>query len=412
MCGGTRSYVSNRYTIQESTGGDWVTYQKKPGTVIYEISSRTGRWIAPISKHPDEDEVLFAPRARFRVTEVERSVERWRRQRREVIRIKMEESGLRKFSAGDESAGQLAKEGGRHRPAPRFFAEPTGFVPVDEAPPLASEEDERLLELVFGPAHAEFAKGDWDESKHPRDDHGRFVFSTGGDVRRALKDPDIRTAYDLNKRTPQYVASEEEKRRIAEEVFRKCPDSLPRPGEPKRAVILLGPPGSGKTAQNEVPDRGRLLLINADDIQEHLSGYEPELAPSYHEAGADIAEKYVLKPAMDEGRNFEVQWVGKTASKVQEMVQRLKRDGYRVELYYMHVTPEESAMRAIRRFRNPNDRRFAPPRYALKLGDRPRQTYESVKQMLDPETDRWAFFDNMVPMGEKPKLVERGGKWD
>jgi len=29
MCGGTRSYVSNRYTIQESTGGDWVTYQKK-----------------------------------------------------------------------------------------------------------------------------------------------------------------------------------------------------------------------------------------------------------------------------------------------------------------------------------------------------------------------------------------------
>jgi predicted ABC-type ATPase len=354
--------------------------------------------------------VLFAPRARFRVT----AVEQW--QPNGTIRIKMEESGLRKFvSAGDEeSAGQLAKEGGRRRAVPRFFAEPTGFVPVDEAPPLASEEDERLLELVFGPAHAEFAKGDWDESRHPRDDHGRFVFTTGGDVRRELKSPDIRAAYDLNKRTPQYVASEEEKRRIAEEVFRKYPDSLPRPGEPKRAVILLGPPGSGKTsiAQNEVPDRGRLLLINSDDIQEQLSGYEPTLAPSYHEASADIAEKYVMEPAIAEGRNFEVQWVGRTASKVENMVRRLKRADYRVELYYMHVTPEESAKRAINRFRDPNDGRFAPPRYALKVGDGPRQTYQSVKQMLDPETDRWAFFDNMVPRGEKPKLVERGGKWD
>ncbi len=169
--------------------------------------------------------MLFAPRARFTVTTVER-------QQSGTIRIKMEELA----SAGDEeSAGQLTKEGGRGG-SPKFFDEPTGFVPVEEVPPLASEEDERLLELVFGPAHAEFAKGDWDESRHPRDDHGRFVFTTGGDVRRELKSPDIRAAYDLNKRTPQYVASEEEKRRIAEEVFRKCPDSLPRPGEPKRAV--------------------------------------------------------------------------------------------------------------------------------------------------------------------------------
>ena len=125
-----------------------------------------------------------------------------------------------------------------------------------------------------------------------------------------------------------------------------------------------------------------------------------------------MAEKHVLDPAVMQGRNFEVQWVGKNADKVESAVQKFKAQGYRVELYYMHVTPEESAMRVISRFRDPNDRRFTSPRYALQVGDRPRETYESVKRLLDPETDRWASFDNMVPKGEKPRLMERGGKWD
>jgi hypothetical protein len=163
----------------------------------------------------------------------------------------------------------------------------------------------------------------------------------------------------------------------------------------KRAIIVLGPPASGKSSTSEPLARAfRAAIVDSDDAKLVIPEYRGGLGTqAVHEESSYIA-KDVLGRVLDDGANVVLPKVGYSADKINNQINGLKELGYKVDLVHVAATPEISGRRNIERLYKTG--RLVPPDFIAGLGDKPRETYH----LLKGEADGFADIDTTSWPGE------------
>jgi predicted ABC-type ATPase len=183
----------------------------------------------------------------------------------------------------------------------------------------------------------------------------------------------------------------------------KIEAATPKEGEKPAAIFLAGRGGSGKswlTGKSGPVDAGKAIVLNADDVQEHLPGYEGWNAALYHDEAADIVDRAAII-ARGAGLNVVIDSTMRTHSSAAAKVAGYEQHGYDVKGYYMFAPPEVAAQRAMGRFAKAG--RYVPASYILSS-----TTNEKSFDNLKDRFSKWAIYDNSGSGG--PKLVAEGGK--
>lgn len=177
--------------------------------------------------------------------------------------------------------------------------------------------------------------------------------------------------------------------------------ATPDRGQAPTMTMLGGRGGSGKSwliSKGGPVDASKAIVINADDVQEQLPGYEGYKAPLYHEEAAHVADQ-IEAHAREAGLNVIHDATMRTPSSAARRVNAYKAKGYKVAGYYMHASPETAARRSLGRMLRTG--RYVPPSYTLGS-----TTNEASFDQLRPRFDKWAIYDNE---GDAPRLVNKGG---
>jgi predicted kinase len=184
------------------------------------------------------------------------------------------------------------------------------------------------------------------------------------------------------------------------------PDAIdatkPADGVAPTVTLLGGRGGSGKswfTGANGPVDGEHAIMINADDIQEHLPGYAGWNAGHYHDEAADIG-KEVEDRCRSLGLNVVLDATMRSSASTIRKVDVYSKSGYKVNGYYMFASPETAAKRAVGRFISKN--RYVPVSYILGSVSN-EKTFDSLKGQFS----KWGVYDNNAA-GGKPKLIAKG----
>jgi predicted ABC-type ATPase len=260
---------------------------------------------------------------------------------------------------------------------------------------------------------------DFDESKHPRDDHGRFAESdSGGDV-----EPNVRVYADrhhitreqfekartyilsnattdaerthANKLAVAHVHAEqllergdtksshtrpdgrytEERLRLHEKIFDQFwadhadrYGALPPQGVAEPVVTMMaGMPGAGKsTAVADIGDelRSQFVKIDPDEMKKYIPEYEGGAgAAAVQRESGDLADR-LMEIAVARRMNIMIDGTMKTSGTpipkfsdgaLGKMAQ-FKQEGYRVEMRFVDVTVNQSITRVVNRFASDFDK--------------------------------------------------------
>jgi phage-related protein (TIGR01555 family) len=180
--------------------------------------------------------------------------------------------------------------------------------------------------------------------------------------------------------------------------------ATPPEGEKPTLTVLGGRGGSGKSwlISSDGPAKQNSIVINPDEIQEHLPGYEGWNAASYHEEAAHIAS-LIDQTAMVLGVNVTQDATLRVSHWAEIQIKEYSAKGYQVEGHYMFAPPHVSAVRGLKRFVDGGKSgRYVPVEYLIGS-----TTNEASFDHLKPLMDYWTVFDNS---GTAPKLYAYGGK--
>lgn len=213
---------------------------------------------------------------------------------------------------------------------------------------------------------------------------------------------------------------------ILDKQFANWESALPAKGEKPKLVILGGRGGSGKShftdggLGEDSYDGNKFIIIDPDAYKEQLPEYKELVDKGSDYGGLNAWEvheesSFMKKVALDRALNLGVNVVlDGTLNKygsAKKVVDQFRAAGYDVEGAYMGLPREKSAVRGINRGMRINPKtgkrsgRFVPVNVLTGMVDN-----EENFEKLIPEFSKWSIYDNDVPMGEKPKLVAKGGK--
>ena len=174
----------------------------------------------------------------------------------------------------------------------------------------------------------------------------------------------------------------------------------------RRAIIVLGPPAAGKStfAERFATER-YAAIVDPDEAKKVIPEFQGGIgANAVHEESADMANA-VLDHLLDEGSNLVIPKVGHSASGIRKLVQRLKRDGYQVDLVNIAVSYDNAFRRMIGRFIKTG--RIINPEYVKAVGISPAETYRLLKQ--EGVADRYAEIDANGRAGDPPQVLDNTG---
>jgi len=234
----------------------------------------------------------------------------------------------------------------------------------------------------------------------------------------------------------------------------------------RRADIVIGLPGSGKSSVYSEPlsqEHGS-RLIDTDEYRGYTPEYNGRNAAVYHEEASAI-KKRVQAEALARGENIILSVLGDDAVKMRKTVEGLRSKGYQVYLHLNELPNAKAIGRALSRYIRADGSlgRYVPIERLYALGDAPTQTYLALtrgesgndqrevsgNQGLDEgrgsaEENRrgldrgrsvhgkvladsgragngraervhlsgWDWYNNDVPFGEKPRLIESSDSMD
>jgi hypothetical protein len=89
----------------------------------------------------------------------------------------------------------------------------------------------------------------------------------------------------------------------------------------------------------------------------------------------------------------------KTLSSTENKIKDFARNGYDVEMYYMHLPREKAAERAIGRFMG-NNGRYVPLNVLLDMKHN-EENFDKLKKYAS----KWAFYNNDVERKEDPPIL-------
>ncbi|MFT2690766.1 zeta toxin family protein [Clavibacter zhangzhiyongii] len=193
------------------------------------------------------------------------------------------------------------------------------------------------------------------------------------------------TATTRNPRWWQGAELTSERRRLHERLLREAMDSAADVGAGKRAILLAGPPGAGKsTARSSVLGAAshEFVTIDADEFKSRLlsesvadGSYESwikpaavreresagerfhpmELSSLVHTESADLADR-LRRRAVSQGRDVVIDTVLSSDTKARQIMGELERAGYDVQVVDVEVPRDVSEERIRARWREGNER--------------------------------------------------------
>ena len=218
---------------------------------------------------------------------------------------------------------------------------------------------------------------------------------------------------DKENYSPERLAVHNE---IMSKIFKNADKFKPKEGEKPEFILLGGPGGAGKSQFGEdhikAYDPNTHLKLDNDEIKTMLPNYNPEKAFLFHKEAGDILDK-VLARAKDMGLNTILDATMRTSEAA--TIKDFKAHGYSVATHFMHVSPQESAGRALYRWLNvdrkgnphkvgedgkPVRGRLVPPNVVLGMVSN-WKNFDEAKGMAD----KWSLYRNDHPSGVKATKV-------
>lgn len=214
--------------------------------------------------------------------------------------------------------------------------------------------------------------------------------------------------------------------KILEKTFENWQEKLPAKGEKPRLVILGGRGGSGKSHFTDGSlgedgyDKRKYVVIDPDEYKTELPEYKKLVdegsrfgglnAWEVHEESSDM-KKRALDIAMKRGVNVVLDGTLAKYSSAKKTLDKFKDKGYIIDVAFMELPREKSAVRGVNRGMRVNKAtgvssgRWVPVDVMLGMTD-----CEENFDKLSKDADHWVMYDNDVPEGEKPRFVAKGGK--
>lgn len=174
----------------------------------------------------------------------------------------------------------------------------------------------------------------------------------------------------------------------------------------RRAIVVLGPPASGKSSAIAEPAAMRLQahLVDSDAAKELLDGYRDGLgAAAVHEEAAMITRSLLQPFIAIRQENMVLPLVGRSLPSVLDQIVRLETYGYTVDVYLVELPLEKAAFRAVRRFHATG--RLVDPEYILSIDQAPKQTYDKVT-VEERKATKYGCISTAVPTGVPPEVIE------
>ena len=164
-------------------------------------------------------------------------------------------------------------------------------------------------------------------------------------------------------------------------------------GQKPQAVIVLGPPASGKSSiSNPIARKLDATIIDSDEAKKLLPEYEGGIgANAVHQESKRITEM-VQEIAVAKQDNLVIPTVGDDIAKIRKKIDELKDAGYEVDLVDVKVPKDVANARMLARFANTG--RIIPSSYIAEVGDNPTKTFDILRQ--ENYADGFTRIDNSV----------------
>ena len=197
------------------------------------------------------------------------------------------------------------------------------------------------------------------------------------------------------------------------------PEAVAEPGTKPKLVMLMGPPGAGKTTAG-LPYASHLAkgftTISADDVKTHIPGYKGYNEVPYQQESVDIAEHRLMPKAIAAKHNLLYDGSGMDTKRMQAMLDNAQKAGYDVHLIHVDTPSHVAAGRSWDRFQSnafqwsdtskPGGR-FTDPAYVHDIVDgKTKQTFDTLKN--HPAVKSYTSLSTDVPKGTAPKVLEQG----
>lgn len=236
------------------------------------------------------------------------------------------------------------------------------------------------------------------------------------EINRIPEVAEVRALPKMNTADIQTPERQKLRSEVLERLYRRGSYSSEAVGEDKyvgevarerRADIVIGAPAAGKSSVlvDPLSEQHKSRVIDSDDAKKLLPEYdEGKGAGNVHRESSMIRD--VLKQrAMDRGENIVWPTVGDKLDKLLSSIQEFRDNGYSVYLHLNELSAGKATGRALGRYLS--DGRFVDPEIVLKVGDKPTQNYNYIRQQ-EGLIDGYSHYSNDVPRGEKPILYEAG----
>ena len=169
----------------------------------------------------------------------------------------------------------------------------------------------------------------------------------------------------------------------------------------------MGPPASGKSSiSNPIARKLDATIIDSDEAKKLLPEYQGGVGANAVHQESKIIAREMEDIAIGEGDNLVIPTVGESAGKIAARIDKLKGEGYNVQLVDVQVPAEEAAIRMFRRFYKTG--RMIPTDYLNRVGNKPSATYDILRK--EGKADGYTRIDNSVSIEEPKPVIEDTGR--
>lgn len=236
------------------------------------------------------------------------------------------------------------------------------------------------------------------------------------EINRIPEVAEVRALPKMNTADIQTPERQKLRSEVLERLYRRGSYSSEAVGEDKyvgevarerRADIVIGAPAAGKSSVlvDPLSEQHKSRVIDSDDAKKLLPEYnEGKGAGNVHRESSMIRNDLLVR-AVENGDNLVWPTVGDKLDKLLRDIQNFRDNGYSVYLHLNELSASKATGRALGRYLSTG--RFVDPEVVLKVGDKPTQNYNYIRQQ-EGLIDGYSHYSNDVPRGEKPILYEAG----